>query len=318
MGEKNASPDATTRRENTPAEVNADAQATQGTSDKRPIAILCDTTAPLSRKVADELGVTLIPMHYLVDGVRLAENYEGENGDYDTLFRNARILGTEAVYQNVFAERFSKLLEAGSDILCLTISSRLSGTYRSARAAEEQLVHEGAEASRMAIVDSWTTSGGLEFLVRRAHERVERGESLSEIAAGLKEDRKDQGIVFTVPDIDVLRRSGRLGATRGAVVGKLDRYLIMALKEGGIEDIDVAHGMRSTARALAKQVPHELANNGLIVTGYGEATEVSDTLVSILHHLYPDANVAVRDGNPVVSLHLGVGSISLAWRGYKS
>lgn len=118
------------------------------------------------RAEAAALGCDIVPMHYLVDGVRRDETFEGENGVYDALLRGGTVLGTEAVYRSAFYGEFRRLLECGSDVLCVTMSSRLSGTHRSAVEARDQLVGEGADPSRVAIVDSWTTSGGLELLVR--------------------------------------------------------------------------------------------------------------------------------------------------------
>lgn len=291
---------------------------TTGGSDlpQRPVAIVCDSSCTLTRPKAEALGVTMVSMHYNVDGVRRAETYRGENGDYDRLFRKGRILLTEAVYQDVFAEEFRRLLAEDFSVLCITMSSRLSGTYRSAVQAKEQLIREGGNASRISVIDSWTTSGGLEFLVRQARKLVTLGYPLETVSAKLGEERARQGIAFTVPDLDVLRRSGRLGATRRAVAGKLDRHLIMELQEGGIVDIDVAHGMHATARSLVRQVPARARKNSVTVTGYGSAQEATDEVVHCIRREMPGTTIHVRDGGPVVSLHLGVGSVSLAWHDF--
>lgn len=278
----------------------------------RPIGIVCDSTAPLTRKEAAALGCALVSMHYLVDGVRRAEVYEGENGDYDTLYKNAKVLGTEAVFPSVFVGEFRRLLDGGSDVLCITMSSRLSGTYRSAVEAKTQLVAEGVDSGRIAVIDSWTTSGGLDFLISRARRLIVGGSTLAEVVSQLEGARARQGIVFTVPRLDVLRRSGRLGATRRAVAGKLDRYLIMILDQGGIRDVDVAHGTVAVARSLVRQVPEGARTGPLIVTGYG-SSDATRAVVGCIHRRLPKAEVTVRDGGPVVSLHLGVGSVSLAW-----
>lgn len=283
---------------------------------QRPVAIVCDSSCTLSRTRAEELGVTMVPMHYNVDGVRYAETFRNENGDYDALFRKGRLLMTEAVYQDEFADEFRRLLKADFAVLCLTISSRLSGTYRSAVQARNQLVCEGEDGDRICIVDSWTTSGALEFLVRQARKLVSLGYSLDTVGHKLEDERARQGIAFTVPDLEVLRRSGRLGATRRAVPSNLDRYLVMELQEGGIKDVCVAHGMRGTARALVAQVPEEARKNSVTVTGYGEAHDAVEELVHEVRRELPKTTIHVRDGGPIVSLHLGVGSVSLAWRNF--
>lgn len=284
----------------------------EGGGATRPITIVCDSSACLSRAEAAALGCDIVPMHYLVDGVRRDETYEGENGAYDALLRGGTVLGTEAVYHSAFYGEFRRLLECGSDVLCVTMSSRLSGTHRSAVEARDQLVGEGADPARVAIVDSWTTSGGLELLVRRARRELSAGATLPEAVAQLGRARALQGIAFTVPKMDVLRRSGRLGAMRRAVAGKLDRFLVMELDHGGIRDVDVAHGMGATVRLLVWQVPQAARDGHIVVAHYGDS-DATDALVQAARRAMPHATVDVRDAGPVVSLHLGVGSVSIAW-----
>ena len=284
----------------------------EGGGATRPVTIVCDSSACLSRAEAAALGCDIVPMHYLVDGVRRDEKYEGENGAYDALLRGGTVLGTEAVYHSAFYGEFRRLLACGSDVLCVTMSSRLSGTHRSAVEARDQLVGEGADPARVAIVDSWTTSGGLELLVRRARRELSAGATLPEAVARLERARALQGIAFTVPKMDVLRRSGRLGAMRRAVAGKLDRFLVMELDRGGIRDVDVAHGMGATVRLLVRQVPQAARDGRIVVAHYGES-DATRALADCARRTMPAAQVEVCDAGPVVSLHLGVGSVSIAW-----
>ena len=59
-------------------------------------------------------------------------------------------------------------------------------------------------------------------------------------------------------------------------------------------------------------MPEDARDGLLIVTGYG-ASDTTGAVVECIQRRLPQAEVSVRDGGPVVSLHLGVGSVSLAW-----
>lgn len=279
---------------------------------ERRLAIVCDSSASLTRAEAERLGVTLVPMSYIADGVRRSETFVGENGDYDALLRAAHIASTEAVYPAAFADVFRGLAGEGVDVLCVTISARLSGTYRSAETAAREVTSGlGAGSPRIVAFDSWSTVAGIEFLIRRARRLADGGASLEDVVSALDRARSAQGIVFTVPDIAVLRRSGRLGAVRRAVSSKLDRYLVMGLHEGGIRDLGVARGTTGMGRMMAGQVPPEARE--LVVTHYGARGVGAKETFSAVRRRFPDANVRVKDGGPVVSRHLGLGSVSLAW-----
>ena len=262
------------------------------------LALVTDSTCGLTRVEADELGVIVLPMTYSVDGVRYSEAPVGENGDYGSLISAGSRVETEAVHPSAFERVFRERLAAGDDVLCVTISSRLSGTFRSAEEAA-------------AAVDSWNTAGALEFLVRRAHELAAGGCSLSEVVAGLAEARRGTRIVFSVPDMGALFRSGRLGAIRRAVATKLNRYPVMTLHEGGIEKYGDGRGARGMAAAMVRRAPE--GSRELVVSHFGPRGVEAREVFLAARSRFPEARVRVKDGGPVLAKHLGLGAVGLSW-----
>ncbi|MCH3967230.1 MAG: DegV family protein [Atopobiaceae bacterium] len=279
--------------------------------------IVTDSTSGLSREEAARLGVTVVPMGYLVDGVRYLEGFTGENGDYEQVFRSARVVTTEAVYPSAFADVFRTAVRAGYDVLAITISGRLSGTFRSASAAASEVNAEMGTAAatvampRVIAFDSWSTAGGLEAVVRAAVALASDGLSLTSVVGALTHVREQQRIYFSVPDLAVLRRSGRLGAMRRSVGTWLDRYPVMGLFEGGIRDVCVARGAAGMGRAMVRQAP--VGAHDFILTHYGSRSEEARQTFYAVRRRFPDATVRVKDGGPVLSKNLGLGSVSLTW-----
>ena len=144
------------------------------------LALVTDSTCGLTRNEAAELGVDVLPMGYAAAGVRHAEGFVGENGDYAPALRSGGLVTTEAVRPSAFERVFRRNLESGNEVLCITISSRLSGTFRSAEQAAEAV---GGE--RVTVFDSWGTAGALEFLVRRARALANAGSSVAQIVEEL-------------------------------------------------------------------------------------------------------------------------------------
>ena len=214
------------------------------------LALVTDSTCGLTRNEAAELGVDVLPMGYAAAGIRHAEGFVGENGDYAPALAGGGLVTTEAVRPSAFERAFRRHLDAGNDVLCLTISSRLSGAFRSAEQAAEAVADP-----RVTVFDSWETAGALEFLVRRARALANAGETVEKIVAALTELRASTRIVFSVPDMAALSRSGRLGAIRRAVATKLNRYPVMALSEGGIVKLADGRGARGMAAAMADRIP---------------------------------------------------------------
>lgn len=276
------------------------------------LAIVTDSTCALTRHEAELLGVEVIPMTYIVDGRRLREQPLGENGEYAEMLQKASSASTEAVRTLAFAKAFQRQLKAGNDVLCLTISSRLSGTYRSAvEAAKICNGPRGEGDVRVEVVDSWCTAGALEFLVRRACRLAREGQPLSAVVADLLASRAAQDVVFSVPDMAILRSSGRLGAVRRSLGTVLNRYPVMHLSEGAVEPLCRARGTRGVARAMVDAVPEGATQ--FIISHFGTRGLETQHLMLALRDRFPHATVHVKDGGPVLAVNIGVGSMGLAW-----
>ena len=128
------------------------------------IAIVTDSTAYVTREDARALGV-VVPMTYSIGGNQLyTESYIGENGMFESLLKkNPPGQRTSQATMSAFMSTFEEIRSAGHQVLCLTISSRLSGTYSNAAIAAREL--GGTDIS---VVDSRTTAGGLLLMARAA------------------------------------------------------------------------------------------------------------------------------------------------------
>ena len=270
------------------------------------LAIVTDSTCGLTRQEAAELGVDVVPMVYATDFTRHEEGFVGENGPYGELFSASRHIATEAVRSSTFEGVFRRHLEAGDDVLCVTISSRLSGTFRSAEEAAAAVA-----SPRVAVLDSWLTAGALEFLVRRARALADSGMELPAIVSTLAEKREGTRIVFSVPDMVALSRSGRLGAIRRAVATKLNRYPVMALSEGGIVKLADGRGAHGMAAAMVRCVPSDASE--LLVSHFGPRGVEAREVFLAARERFPQAHVRVKDGGPVLAEHLGLGAVGLSW-----
>ena len=279
--------------------------------------IVTDSTCRLTRAEAAALGADVLPMSYVVSGSRHEEGAQGEDGDFGALLSADPSASTEPVYPARFAEAFRRLVEAGHDVLCVTMSGRLSGAYRAACDGRDAVVSQLAEAgmdvsSRIRLVDSRLTVAALELCLRRARRLADEGLPLEEVARGVERFRDEVRIAFAVPDMRPLRRSGRLGATHRSVMRLLDRWPLFSLDTGGIRTEGSGKGPAGAARALVGLV--DPAAREVVVSTFGGASAPAARAAMLeLRRRLPGAKVLVKDGGPVIACHIGVGSVSLTW-----
>ena len=215
------------------------------------IAIVTDSTAYFSKQETGQLNLTVVPITYTVAGQLYNETYSDCNGDFERLIRqNTGNLKTSATGLAVYLSTFEELVEKGQEVLCITISSRLSGTYSSASLAAAQL---GRGTIR--VIDSLSTAGGLYLLVKKATELAAQGADFSELCEKILELRGKISTAFSVDDMEPLRRSGRLGLVRLSVGTILNIKPILVCVDGAVVSDGTARGRSELIKRLLEKVP---------------------------------------------------------------
>lgn len=295
------------------------------------LSIVVDSSSALTRQEARRLKAELVPMTYVADGAVRDEGFMGENGDFGTLLEEGRISGTVGVPAERFAPVFRTLAQQGSDVLCITISSKLSGTYRHALEAADTVRSElhravGATSSeansaararieglpRIAVLDSLSGIAGIEYLARHARELADAGLPFDEVLVRLEGLRSRQGICFSVPSPDALRASGRMAMVPLSVNTLLNRFPVLTMSDGAIAHLGTARGVAALAREMVARVPAE-AEPDLIITHFGPRGAATAELLRAAKEGFPNAKIRVKEGGPVLSYILGAGAMSITW-----
>ena len=269
------------------------------------IAIVTDSTAYLTHDEAVELGVVVVPMSYSLDGVSSLNEGCIENDDAAErqVAEHMNSVHTSQATLAGFVNTFTMLKRAGYETLCLTISSRLSGTYANAVLAAKELGGQHIE-----VVDSLTTCAGLYLLVREARARIRAGDRLSSVAKHLNKIKNRVRMFFSVDDMTPLRRSGRLGNVKMSISTVLNIRPLLELKDGSIVSAGIARGKLDQARKLCGFC--EKATGTLIVNGF-LADEAAAKLTAQLAR--EDRSIERRRVGPVLGAHLGAGCVGVAW-----
>lgn len=270
------------------------------------IAIVTDSTISITREEAERLGVFLVSDQYSVNGRTYLEGFADENGDFEArIFRDPEVCKTSQPPVASFVQVFEELRQKDMEVLCIVISSRLSGTYSSACIAAREV-----DRAHIAVVDSLSTSGGLWLLAKAARTLIDTRGSLQETVEKLEALRDKTGIVFSVNDMAALRRSGRLGIVPQSVGTVLNiRPVLMCIK-GTIVARGTARGTAERVKALVSRVPQNAKE--IVVHHLGERESVEPLYQAVLRR-FPEASVQVAKLGPVLGIHLGAGTVGVSW-----
>ena len=207
-----------------------------------------------------------------------------------------------------FEDAYRELVEAGHEVVCITISSRLSGTYQSATIAANEF------PGKVFVVDSRNAAIGAGLLVEWALKLVEAGKSGQEILEALMEKRKEVRLYAMVDTLEYLKKGGRLSASVAFVGGVLNLKPIICLEEGEIKVVGKARGLKAAFTALTKACQ----DNGVkteepFMLGYtGCSDENLAKYMAENTDLWPVDSKKVIVG-ATIGTHAGPGAVALAF-----
>ncbi|MBQ8320325.1 MAG: DegV family protein [Clostridia bacterium] len=203
------------------------------------VKILVDSAADIGAAEAEELGISMLPLivgfgeeEYL-DGVDLTPVQFFEKLIEDDVFPK-----TSQITPFRFEERFSKLTKSGDEVVAITISSKLSGTYAAAVTAAKNF--EG----KVFVVDSKNAAIGERLLVQYALRLQKQGLSAREIVQELEEKKGKINLMAMLNTLEYLKKGGRISAAVAFAGELLSIKPVVAVEDGEVKLIGKALGSR--------------------------------------------------------------------------
>lgn len=229
---------------------------------------------------------------------------------YDLLVESDELPSTGAVSPGVFAQAYDEAQAAGEDVVVVTLSSKVSATWQSARIAAEG--RDGVH-----VVDSLSSCIGERVLVEYALMLAERGLPAADIAARLERARSRVHMLALLDTLEYLRRGGRIGSAAASAGALLALKPVVTMTDGEVELLGKARGSKNARNLLVELVgehPIDFAMPFcLAYTAGGEAMlkkyvrDSSDLWDGIVDAL-PICSVGATIGT-----HAGPGAIAVAY-----
>lgn len=171
---------------------------------------------------------------------------------YELLVEREENPTTGQVTPFVFAEALDRAREAGDDVVIITMSSKLSGTYQSACAAAAQAHEQGLQTVR--VVNSLSMTLGERILVEYALRMVDAGCGVHEIADALVPAASRVRILGLIDTLEYLKRGGRISVAAGAVGEMLSIKPVITVVDGEVVILGKARGHKNGRSLLHREI----------------------------------------------------------------
>jgi DegV family protein with EDD domain len=283
-------------------------------ADRRPVAIVTDTSADLTDSVLDRHHIAIVPLQVVFGDETFRDRIELKPEEFYRRLRSARDLPTTS--QPTPADFVRVLRDARSEadeVVGVLLSASLSGTFGSAQAAVR-----AAGISGVHLVDSRSASLGVGMLALRGAELAEAGWAGADIAGELERVRGQSGMLLTVDRYDNLLRSGRVSRGKAWIGGMLDVKPVLSLdQDGRVVPVDRVRGREQVVPRVLALLEKRLTPRPSVVrfgVAHAEAPEVAERVRTALVAAYRPRDCFVTLATGVLGTHVGTGAWAIFYQ----
>jgi DegV family protein with EDD domain len=211
------------------------------------------------------------------------------------------------IYENSFREAADY-----QEILCLNITSVMSGSFRTASTAAQALAEEGF-GPRVYTWDSLQVSCGLTLLVLEAARMAQEGKGAEEIIARLDSLRPRVGLYFALKTLDNARKGGRIGEIKFFAAGLLKIVPMLAFRDGTVKDIGMIRHFDRAVNTLATYFEKFAQKGRRVLIYHGNNEKDALRLKDLVSAIDPEADIVIDWVGPAIGIYAGEGSIAIAF-----
>ena len=275
------------------------------------VKIIVDSTADMIPEVAARVGIVPLTVHFGEKEYIPGVNLDGKKF-YEMLVESDVLPTTSQPTPYAFEEAFREAVEAGFEVVCITVAGKLSGTNQSANIAAAEF------PGKVHVVDSQTIAIGLGILAEHALYLVDKGLNAEEITWKLLQKREKIRLLALVDTLEYLKKGGRISPAVAFAGGMLNIKPVITIEGGEIRVLGKARGSRQGNNLLVQEIEKAggVDFSRPLMLGY---TGLSDALlrkyVADSAALWQNARkeLPVALVGSVVGTHVGPGAVAVAF-----
>jgi uncharacterized protein len=270
----------------------------------RTIHIVTDSTCDLPAPLAALYDIEIVPLKVSFGNEIYRDGVDLDNqAFYEKLTSSEELPRTSQPSPGDFGSRYHEIFDRGEnrEIISIQLSSKLSGTYQSSLNAA------GNSGGKVTCFDSGAVSLGLGMMVIAASEMARDGATREQILKRLERLRSNQGLCFTLANLDYLIKGGRIGKARGFIGKFLGLRPVLSLIDGEVTPVARARSEEKVLEKILALLPQDKTEIRWAVAHAAFPSKI-EHLTSILKERFNAGNVLTGEIGPTVGTHAGPGA----------
>ena len=280
------------------------------------IKILIDSASDICEEEAKNKGITMIPLEVrfgedvYLDGVNLMPQEF-----LDKLTESTELPKTSQINEYRWTEQFEKLTKNGDQVIAITISSKLSGTFNSAKAAAKKF------PGQVFVVDSLTAATGERILCDYALRLIGEGKTAEQVATELDSIKHKVQVIAIVDTLKYLRKGGRISTLTAFAGELLSIKPVISVIGGEVKMAGKAMGSKKSNNLLMQLVQKcggiDFAMPyGLVFSGYRDEylrKYLEDSASLWQEHVQDMKDIPVYPYGSTIGTHVGPNALGVAF-----
>lgn len=276
------------------------------------VKVLTDSTSYIGEKLKAELDIRTVSLSVIFKD----ESFREMDIDNTNFYEKMKVKGIPTSSQPTINELYNEMksvVEDGDGLVCIFLSSDMSGTYSTAHMAKD-MVLETYKDAKIELLDSRSNCMQLGFAVIAAAKAGKEGQPIETVVKAAEAVMMRSRFLFIPDNLEYLHKGGRIGSA-SALLGDLLKIIpILTVENGKTTVLTKVRTKKKAVVTMVDKMLQDILNHGLMdivihhINCYEEAKELALKLEERLQK-----TINIYDIGPVIGLHVGPGAIGIVY-----
>lgn len=278
------------------------------------VAVVTDSITCLSKQLVRRNGIRIVPATFSSRGKVYRDWVDVTPTEaYEMFLEDPESFATSAATPMGYIEAYRELGKKGRDILCITISSKISTMYNVARVAKEK-VEEELPSISIEVFDSLTTTAAEGFVALAAARAAAQGKSLSEVVKVAEEIRDKVNFLILLDTIRYVYRSGRIPKIASQIGSMINIKPILTMSSGAMRFVGAVRSKERGIQRLLGMLRSQVGQSPVhVVVMHAYAPDEAKRLMERISPEFNCVELWLTEFSPVMGYVCGTGTVGFAF-----
>jgi len=285
-----------------------------GRSVTQKVAIVTDSIACLTRELVAQYGIGIVPLTFYSGGKVYKEWVDITTAEaYELFLKDPESFKTSAALPEDCLKAYREASQQAKNILCVTISAKLSAVYDVAQVTKEQVKTELPQTS-IAVLDSRTATAAEGFIALAAARAAAEGKGLAEVIKAAEEMRDRVTLVALMDTVRYVYRTGRIPKVAALAGSMLNIRPIFTISSGVPHFMSAVRNRERGVDRLLKIMRNKVGLNPVhVAVMHAYAQNEGERLKERVSSEFNCAELWITEFSPVMGYACGTGTLGLAF-----